>query len=516
MLDRILELTPDLVYVYDLDERRNVFSNRLLADFLGYAQEDLGTDFLIRIIHPDDLDDVVAHHEALRGVADGAFRDLAYRARHQDGSYRSLLSRDSPFERRPDGQVRRILGVCRDVSDERETQAELSRLVSRLQRSNEELKATELRVRQEQTLRERIFESAHDAIVIADASRHIAALNRAALELFGHRMEDVKGQPTAVLYANPQAFLEAGKKHYNVDAHDRSPASFRVRYRRADGTEFLGETAAGVLRRPDGTPDGFLGIIRDVTREAEAHEALARANRRLSASLDTLDQFAYVASHDMRTPLRGIQHIVSFLEEDLPPDVVALLAPRMAQLRERAQRMDMLLQSLLQFVRSTDDAERQLEVDVESVVRSIETTLCYGEAGGRELRLTLDASGLPEATLRSYPVVVQHGLSNLIGNAVVHHDGDVANVHVGARLVEDADGTLLELRVSDDGPGVKPEHRDRIFEVFRTLGNQNTTGMGLALTRRLVQRVGGRVWVEGRGDGARGACFGLLIPSEVT
>ncbi|MEM1415862.1 MAG: PAS domain S-box protein [Myxococcota bacterium] len=516
MLERILRLTPDLVYVYDLDERRNHFANRHLATFLGYRQEELEPDFLLRMLHPEDVPAVVEHHDAMRHVADGGYRDLVYRAQHRDGPYRWLLSRDTPFTRHADGRVARILGVCRDITKDREHQAEVMALLERVQTSNEELRAAEMRLLRERTLRERIFESAHDAIVITDDRRRIVGLNHAALELFGYRLAEVEGQPTAVLYADEAAFAEAGRLHYNANANAAdNRSSFQVRYRRADGTHFLGDTAAGVLRRPDGSAEGYLGIIRDVTFEVESREALTQANARLSASLDTLDQFAYVASHDMRTPLRGIRHIVNFLEEDLPQEMLELLAPRLGQLRERVDRMDGLLVSLLDFVRSAEGAEERCPVDIGDVLGSVERTMHYGDQGEREWHLERDLTGLPAAVISTYPVVLEHGLSNLLANAIVHHDRPSAQVRIEASVVSEAARTMLELRVSDDGPGVRPEHRERIFEVFRTLGNRSTTGMGLALTRRLAQRVGGSVTIDPSPANVRGATVRLRIPADL-
>ncbi|MEM6789829.1 MAG: PAS domain-containing sensor histidine kinase [Myxococcota bacterium] len=116
---KILSLTTDLIYVYDLKTGANRYANHNLGTQLGFTRGDLeamGQDWLLQVVHPEDIDDVIGHHAALESLADNAHRELVYRVRSKGGSYRWLSSRDTPCERDEQGRVSAILGTCRDVT----------------------------------------------------------------------------------------------------------------------------------------------------------------------------------------------------------------------------------------------------------------------------------------------------------------------------------------------------------------------------------------------------------------
>jgi two-component system cell cycle sensor histidine kinase/response regulator CckA len=134
----ILETTPDLFYLYDLTERRNVYANRELADILGHTSQevaDRGSRVMETLLHPDDVARVAEHHVRMATAGEGEIREIEYRMKHADGRWRILHNRDVVFSRTPDGQVREILGVAEDVTERRQAEAEretLARLATRL------------------------------------------------------------------------------------------------------------------------------------------------------------------------------------------------------------------------------------------------------------------------------------------------------------------------------------------------------------------------------------------------
>lgn len=125
-VERIAATTPGILYVYDLEEKRNLFVNREMYTVLGYREEELNTPSLMEVlIHPDDLGLVSGHHAALRKAGDGEVYRLEYRARHADGRWLWLATRDTPFERGPDGYVKQIVGISQDITQRKSVQEQL-------------------------------------------------------------------------------------------------------------------------------------------------------------------------------------------------------------------------------------------------------------------------------------------------------------------------------------------------------------------------------------------------------
>jgi signal transduction histidine kinase len=228
--------------------------------------------------------------------------------------------------------------------------------------------------------------------------------------------------------------------------------AYRMEYRRRDGTTFVGDTVGDAIYNEAGQIISLLGVIRDVTTEAQHQADLESSNRQLEISPETLDHFAYIASHDLRTPLRGIMHVVFFLEADTPPELLPAIQPRLTQLRERTLWMDQMLEGLLQFARKGHLSIDREDTDLSTVLDSIETTIRMGETSKSSLVLERDFSQLPGTSVRTNPVALHHILSNLISNALTHHDGDTAKVVVDCDV--SPEGTRI--RVTDDGPGIAP------------------------------------------------------------
>lgn len=137
-IQRILDTTPNLIYIYDLLEQKNIFANKEIATFLGYNTKQiqaLGPKIIEQIIHPEDLPLVLKHHGDLRTAPDNQMRELFYRIKHMDGSWRWLYSRDLPFSRSSDGKVKRILGIAEDVTEKKESEKIKLKLEEQLRQS---------------------------------------------------------------------------------------------------------------------------------------------------------------------------------------------------------------------------------------------------------------------------------------------------------------------------------------------------------------------------------------------
>ncbi len=245
---------------------------------------------------------------------------------------------------------------------------------------------------------------------------------------------------------------------------------------------------------------------RDVTLQKQREREAERYMAELRESNYELEQFAYVASHDLRSPLRGIAALVNFIEEDEGDRLSETSKESFARLHRRLLRMRNLLDDLLAYSRLGHSQQQVVEVDVNDLLDEVLDLLSI--PAGFEVRVE---SSLP--TLTTYATPLRQVFINMIGNAVKHHDRDTGAITVSA--TSSTEGT--EFRVTDDGPGIEESHREQVFEMFRTLRSRDKvegSGMGLAIVRKLVRRFGGNVTIE-PGPG-RGTTFVFTWPTRLS
>jgi signal transduction histidine kinase len=231
--------------------------------------------------------------------------------------------------------------------------------------------------------------------------------------------------------------------------------------------------------------------------------ALAEAEARVARLEAELDQLIHIASHDLREPLRGIDQLAVWIGEDLGEAVPPAVAEHLRLLRGRVRRLARLLDDLLAYSRVGRAGDRVQTVDLAALAERVVSLV--DPPPGIEVRID---AGLP--VLRAETAALETVLRNLLANAVRHHDRPAGAVRLAADLRPDG----LELRVSDDGPGIAPAYHERIFAPFRSLkpkGEGSGTGMGLAIVRRVVERHGGTVAVESAPP-RRGATFRVVFP----
>ena len=235
------------------------------------------------------------------------------------------------------------------------------------------------------------------------------------------------------------------------------------------------------------------------------HDELTCTMEELSKTNKDLDQFVYAASHDLRSPLRAIESLAQFVIEDvgelLPEDSMNDLR----QLQSRSQRMERMLNDLLSYSRLRHRSfESELFTVKEMVQEAIEL---LDIPDGMNVVLPTDDTEVlsPRAPLGQI-------IRNLIDNAIKHHDRDQGEVVVESTH----EGGFVKIEVSDDGPGIAPEDREAVFGIFTTLNRRDevdSSGMGLALVKRVVEAHGGTVSILS--SEGRGATFQFTWPREV-
>jgi signal transduction histidine kinase len=219
-----------------------------------------------------------------------------------------------------------------------------------------------------------------------------------------------------------------------------------------------------------------------------ANRARVRVEEELRRSNEDLDRFAYSASHDLKAPLRGIRNLTDWIAEDIEDSASADTVENLALVRNRVQRLDLLLDSLLRYSRIGRSGAEPEDVDLARLIADITDYVAPADGFSVTVRGELPA-------LRTDKAPLEQVLRNLIGNGLKHHDRDAGDVTVSARDLGDA----VEFRVDDDGPGIPGHFHERIFQMFQTLRPRDElegSGMGLAIVKKTVEGRGGSIRIE--------------------
>ncbi len=252
-----------------------------------------------------------------------------------------------------------------------------------------------------------------------------------------------------------------------------------------------------VTRFPGDGPVQAVAIAEEVTARKNAEEALRRRNAEL-------DQFAYVTSHDLKAPLRGIANLSRWIEEDLKEAITPEVAGQFDLLRGRVNRMEALIDAILQYSRIDRTETPSETVDVRALLTEVIDLL----SPPTRIAISVD-DAMP--TLHTPRLRLFQVFQNMLSNAIKHHDKPAATIHVGART----DGEWVEFSVRDDGPGIAPKFQERIWVIFQTLEARDkveSTGVGLALVKKIVEGQGGAVSVES--EAGQGATFKFTWPNK--
>jgi hypothetical protein len=379
----------------------------------------------------------------------------------------------------------------------------LSRNTALLERQTEVLSKAELKFRS-------LLEAAPDAMIISAEDGRITLVNSQVEVMFGFKRDELIGRNIRLLVPEWSGHSIA------------TPASPKeLRALRNNAAEFPVEISLSPLQ----TEEGLLltSAIRDITerkradeeirelnvsleqRVAERTNELLKSNEALRQSNDDLRQFAYAASHDLQEPLRMIALFSQMLHASYSGRLDEGADEYISYIVNGAQRMEQLLKDLLSYSQAGSMEEGPaLPVDCVKIVESVLLNLAASiEQSGAKISW----SDLP--VLPAHEVRLVQLLQNLIGNAIKYHGADPPDIRISA-VRKDAEWLFS---VQDNGIGIHPEYAQQIFGVFKRLHNQTYpgTGIGLAICQRIVERYGGRIWLEPSEQ--PGALFCFTLPA---
>jgi PAS domain S-box-containing protein len=339
------------------------------------------------------------------------------------------------------------------------------------------------------------------AILMLDPEGRITSWSDAAERIKGYRAEEIIGEYSSKFYT-PEAIAQGKPSQHLKVAAEQGRSEDEGQRVRKDGSIFWASVVITALRDKTGRLCGFAKVTRDITERKKSEEALAETIGELKRSNDELQHFAYVASHDLQEPLRMVASYTQLLAQRYKGRLDTDADEFIAYAVGGCNRMQDLIQDLLTYSRAgtSGNGKALLKVSSENVLKEALANL-QGTIEVSGAVVTHDS--LPTLTTDDTQLV--QVFQNLVGNAIKYRGAEVPHVHVSATK---NGGNEWIFSVRDNGLGIDPQYFDRIFVLFQRLHGREEfkgTGIGLAICKKIVERQGGRIWVESQPE--KGSTF---------
>ena len=399
------------------------------------------------------------------------------------------------------GEISAALGVFRDVTEQQGMQHELREQAERLRA---------------------IFEQAAIGITQVALDGRFLTVNQRLCEILGYPREELMARSFQELTYPPDLDTNLAL-HQPLLAGEIPSFSLEKRYIRKDGDLVWVKLTVSLVRNAAGEPQYFISIVEDINARKQAEEEVRRLNatleRRVSERTGQLaemnqemEAFAYSVSHDLRAPLRAMQGFAQALQEDFPDELDPLARQYCRRIVAAAARMDTLILDLLAYSRIS---RAHLQSQPLSLAAALQEALNILEVEIHESQAQVVIK-TPLPWVRAHPATLEQVVSNLLSNAIKFIEPGVRpQVEVWAEPREEGakKRRWVRLWVADNGIGIDPAHQERIFRVFERLHGIETypgTGIGLAIVKKGIERMGGRVGVESRPEA--GSRFWVELP----
>jgi two-component system CheB/CheR fusion protein len=477
---RLIEaLASDGMFDWNLESNEIYLSARLKA-ILGYEADEIPNRFDAwqALIIPEDLPE---HEDALRKhlEQDEPFAPVL-RYRHKNGSQVWMLCRGHAIKD-GEGPRTRMVGAMTDITSLKESEAELRRYQERLSAALDIVKAGAWS-----------YEIVTSKMSWDERTDEMFGFSPGS---FSGRYEDWRDR------VHPKD-IEAVEEAFDKALEDTGWLEAEYRLTLPTGIRHI-HMRGELIRSDSGRPKELLGVCIDRTEERSMVSRMQKQSHELERSYRELDEFAHVASHDLKAPLRAVENLAEWIVEDAAEMLPEKSRSHLDSLRDRVRRMSAMIDDMLEYSRLGREPEEPEPVDLHDLVERALSLLQMPDG------FEVQAQKLP--TVIGSRTALSQIFRNLLDNAIKHHDRPEGRIEVSA---ERREGDWL-FRVRDDGPGIPEAHRDRIFFAFQRLPNAKDgegSGIGLALVKKAVDQAGGRIWVESGPE--RGTLFSFTWPAE--
>ncbi len=474
-IQTILDTIPTFVWIKD-ESHRILRVNRAAANATGMTPDEI-EGRLTSDVYPEQGERFQASdRQLLQG--NGPVRHVPETLENKNGDeYKMLIDKYSLPSLHDD--EKRILVVGTDIT---------------------EIEQTQLALASQETQFRNLFERSPLGSVLIDSNHQLQLINSRIEAMY--QLSPTQDRPTQLIDLVPAEFhekLTPPKDRFSLNQSANTQFEFETK--RADGTTMRISLVTATIEIENQSMT--LATFTDITERHQVAMDLERKQEELERSNEDLDRFAYIASHDLKAPLRGIMHLTEWIEEDMPPQIGQEVREHLKMLQAQVSRMDMLLNDLLAYARVTRQTDAVEWVDLNTALPELFAFMSPPPT----MKLVMPAK-MPSLSTARGPL--EQIFRNLFGNSI-KHAANSSQVIVTAETTSDS----YHFTVRDNGPGIPESSQERIFGMFQTLESgkdRRGTGMGLHLVKRLVQVQGCDAWVES--DNRQGAAFHFTWPRE--
>jgi PAS domain S-box-containing protein len=511
--DKITDFFPAIVYIYDADTGKLKYINRKITDLLGYSLTDVlawGND-LMRIVHKDDQENVKGELQKFIALKDNESYSYNARLTDKSGSWKHFRTMGTVLNRDARGRVTSILFIAQDITSEVETEQ------SKLYRELADYKA--MKLENEKFLGYGTWEF--------DALTGQYFWSEGMYRLYGYDPETdrnriVVNEALYEKHMEASYFQKQRSFKESVFSRKEKPETVVSEYqiKTNDGTIKQIESSGKLLYDEQGNWIKTIGTSRDITSLRGYQMNLEEKIRDLDRSNKELEEFAYVASHDMNEPLRKITTFIERLESKYKSELGADGKLYLTRISASVENMRHLIDTLLEFSRTARSNQPFESVDLNSIVKEVQSDL---ELKIEETATTFHIEVLP--VIEAVPSQMKQLFDNLLNNSIkfkkagVHPVITIRCLRLSRRQKEqhhlDANNTWFRIDFADNGIGFEPEYNERIFQIFQRLHGKSEypgSGIGLAICKKITDQHKGLIYATGKPN--NGATFTIILPEH--
>ncbi|MEM7381207.1 MAG: PAS domain S-box protein [Bacteroidota bacterium] len=457
-LDGVFINIIDPYVVMDL-EFNVINMNSSARDFLGYDHSKESVN-LAKLVHPDYLEYTTESMHTLLKV--GTLKNYRAKIIVKDGSEKFVQINSSLIydkDRKPIAAQ----GIIRDITRETEIQDLLA------------AQRRELDI---------IVENSPLSIVLTIDGR-IVKVNKTFVDLLGYTEAEITKLHVKDISA-PEDVQASKDLMGQMNSGEIETFTLVKRYIKKDGETLLAKTSVSAFKNNKGEVTHQVAMIEDITEQRNLELQKEQLLKELETSNEGLKEYAHMVSHDLKSPLRSLNALATWLQEDYKDVLDENGKNQLQMMQEKIEGMDKLIDGILKYSSINRDTREQVQVDLNETVQHIREIIFIPD----HVRIVI-MNELP--TLVADPTQMQQLFQNLISNAVVNIDKETGLVEVGSS----DEGTHWEFYVKDNGVGIPKEYHKKIFEIFQSIGNEaRSTGIGLSIVKKIVDLHKGKIRLE--------------------
>ncbi len=485
-LTHLIDTNPGIIYIYDLEKEQNVYASGHLAAIAGYSDDEvrkLGSGLREKLFHKDDLSTIDAHHKKMKNIADGEISQIEYRLVHKS-TKKSIwvFSTDKVNERNEKGEVISILGVAQNINEMKGLQHLLKISESRLQLAIKGNRAA-------------LWEW-------SDLKENRAWWSKEFYEILGYTAKSLKPLFSSFInIIHPEDIIQFRKSlEENVEDNNGLEEDIRIKTKNS-GYRWFRVNAKAHIESDGNIIKKIVGTLADIDHKKQSENKMKELNVEL-------ERFAYLASHDLKEPLRTVTSFTKLFKEEYDNVFDDNARTYLDFIEKASARMITLTNDLLLYSQLDDKSlsfeKIPLDRELKNILDDLQKTIVDTNA-----KIKIDK--LPEILCDA--VQIRQLFQNLISNSLKYRKPNITpKIQIGYEDKRNA----YQFFVKDNGIGISKEYHQKVFEVFKRLHSNEEyqgTGIGLANCKRIVDNHQGKIWLQS--TPGKGAIFYFSIKKNL-